>query len=127
MPKIKYIHSTSVFVSNQDAALDFYVSKLGFEKMTDMPMGPEARWVTVAPVGAQTHLALLPMAWYEGEGEPSRNSGIALVTDDIDSLYETWTGLGIKFKAPVEVMPWGDKAVWFYDLDGNAIFLVENQ
>jgi len=31
----------------------------------------------------------------------------------------------VTFKQPVEVMPWGDKATWFYDLDGNEFFLVE--
>jgi hypothetical protein len=32
---------------------------------------------------------------------------------------------GVKFKGPVELMPWGSKATWFYDPDDNEFFLTE--
>ena len=37
---------SSVFVDDQDKALDFYTNKLGFVKKTEIPMGA-ARWLTV--------------------------------------------------------------------------------
>jgi len=37
---------------------DFYVNKLGFEKRTDNPIGPDMRWVTVAPPGGKTEIVL---------------------------------------------------------------------
>src|SRR5260370_7603198 len=54
------IGTISVGVSDQDKALDFYVNKLGFEKIDDQPMSETERWLEVAPPGAQTHIILLP-------------------------------------------------------------------
>ena len=35
------------------------------------------------------------------------------------------TERGVKFKEPIAMMPWGAKATWFYDPDGNEFFLAE--
>lgn len=40
------IYVTCVFVDDQAKALDFYATKLGFMKKTDMPAGAY-RWLTV--------------------------------------------------------------------------------
>lgn len=40
------IYITSVFVDNQDDAIEFYVNKLGFVVKHNVPLG-EHRWVTV--------------------------------------------------------------------------------
>ena len=40
------LHVTSVFVDDQAKALEFYTTKLGFEKKADVPVG-EYRWLTV--------------------------------------------------------------------------------
>jgi catechol 2,3-dioxygenase-like lactoylglutathione lyase family enzyme len=122
---ISRIHSTSIVVADQDAALDFYVNTLGWEKAMDDPMGPEMRWLTVVPPGAETQLVLSHPSWYQdGQATPSKDTGISLISPDIDATYETLVKRGVKFKQPVEVMPWGAKATWFYDLDGNEFFLV---
>ena len=43
----------SIMVNNQDDAIRFYTSVLGFVKMADIPMG-EFRWLTVtAPEGVE--------------------------------------------------------------------------
>ena len=44
---LKMISITQIYVPDQDAALDFYVGKLGFEVQTDMDVGP-MRFLTVA-------------------------------------------------------------------------------
>jgi predicted enzyme related to lactoylglutathione lyase len=121
---ISYIHSTTIVVSDQSAALDFYVNVLGWEKAMDNPMGPEMRWLTVVPPGAQTQLVLAHPGWYESEVIPGKSTGISLVTPNIEATYETLKERGVKFKQPVTDMPWGAKATWFYDLDGNEFFLV---
>ncbi len=50
------IHLTSVFVDNQEKALDFYTKVLGFQPKHDVPLG-EHRWLTVvspeAPEGPE--------------------------------------------------------------------------
>jgi len=40
------IHVTSVYVDDQDKALEFYTEILGVEKKTEIPLG-ESRWLTV--------------------------------------------------------------------------------
>ena len=56
---IKYVHSATILVKDQDQAVDFYVNKLGFEKRRDSPFGENSRWIEVAPPGGQASLALL--------------------------------------------------------------------
>ena len=46
--------------SDQDAALEFYVGTLGFEKRLDGEFGDGQRWIEVAPPGAETTIALVP-------------------------------------------------------------------
>lgn len=118
-----HIHSTTIVVSDQDAALDFYVNTLGWEKVFDNPMGPDMRFVTVVPPGATTQMSLGLPGWLNGytPGE----TGISLITPDIDATYKTLTERGVKFRGPVETMPWGQKATWFSDPDGNEFFLAE--
>ena len=52
------VRTVGVTVRDQDAALDFYVGTLGFEKRLDAPISPTQRWVEVAPHGATTSIAL---------------------------------------------------------------------
>ena len=49
-----------VTVSDTDRAIDFYVGTLGFEKVVDVPMGEDMRWVEVAIHGTPTTIALAP-------------------------------------------------------------------
>ena len=121
---ISKIHSTTVVVNDQEAALDFYVNKLEWEKSADIQMGPEMRWLTVVPPGAQTEIALGHVSWFEGKKTPGGQTGISLVTPDIETTVATLTERGVNFTKPIEVMPWGDKATWFTDPEGNEFFLV---
>ncbi|MGY1885158.1 VOC family protein [Blastococcus sp. SYSU DS0753] len=52
------ISITQIYVPDQDAALDFYVGKLGFEVQTDMHFGP-MRFLTVALPGDPGRAVLL--------------------------------------------------------------------
>ena len=122
---ISHIHSTTIAVSDQDAALDFYVNTLGWEKALDSPMGPEMRFLSVVPSGATTQLVLGHTSWFNDEHPAPSKAGISLSTPDIDATYATLTERGVTFKEPVAMMPWGQKAAWFYDPDGNEYFLVE--
>src|SRR6266496_3484974 len=45
---LKMTHVT-VYVLNQESAYDFYTNKLGFKVKIDVPMGKDARWLTVTP------------------------------------------------------------------------------
>jgi catechol 2,3-dioxygenase-like lactoylglutathione lyase family enzyme len=120
-----HIHNVTIVTSDQDAALDFYVNTLGFEKVMDVQMGPQMRWLTVTPPGATTQLALGHTSWFEESTSPQMGgrTGISLATSDMDAMYQTLKGRGVKFEGEPEVMPWGDKGVTFSDPDGNEFFV----
>src|ERR1700721_2398911 len=48
------ITHTPVYCLDLDKSLAFYTEQLGFEVREDVPMGPEIRWLPVAPP-ADTH------------------------------------------------------------------------
>lgn len=126
---IDYVHSASVNVRDLDAAIDYYVHTLGFEKIADtampMPEDPGYRWVTVRPQGSTTLIAL-----NKSTAAPSPeqgNTGISFIAKDLDQTYQELSGRGVKFDSPPETMPWGSKATWFSDPDGNSFFVIDTQ
>jgi catechol 2,3-dioxygenase-like lactoylglutathione lyase family enzyme len=94
----------SIFVNDQDHALRFYTSMVGFVKKTDIPMGA-FRWLTVtSPDGVEgVELVLEPMAF-----PPARtyqkalfDAGIpasAFLTQDIDVEYKRLKARGVVFR-----------------------------
>jgi catechol 2,3-dioxygenase-like lactoylglutathione lyase family enzyme len=62
---------SQIYVPDQDAALDFYVGKLGFQVHSDMQFGP-MRWLTIVPPGQPDRQVLL-----EKPGPPSMSEETA--------------------------------------------------
>jgi catechol 2,3-dioxygenase-like lactoylglutathione lyase family enzyme len=104
---IQITHS-SIFVLDQDEALDFYVGKLGFEVATDVDMG-FMRWLTVRAPGDPDREVLL-----ERPGPPAHDDATAaqvrelvtkgatgfslgLRTDDVRKTYEELKARGVEF------------------------------
>jgi catechol 2,3-dioxygenase-like lactoylglutathione lyase family enzyme len=125
--QIKFV---SIMVEDQESALRFYTSVLGFEKMADIPMG-EYRWLTVtSPDGVEgVELVLEPLGF-----PPSRayqkalfEAGIpatAFTTKDIAAEVERLKARGVKFRGePQDMGP--IKVVVFEDTCGNLINLVQ--
>jgi predicted enzyme related to lactoylglutathione lyase len=127
--QIKFI---SVMVEDQESALQFYTSVLGFEKMADIPMG-EYRWLTVtSPEGIEgVELVLEPMGFPPARAFQKAlfESGIpatAFITKDIAAEVERLKAHGVKFRGePKEMGP--ITAVSFEDTCGNLINLVQPQ
>ena len=58
---ITRLSHTSLFVTDQDKAYDFYVKKLGFNVNTDVTMDNGFRWLTVtAPEAPDHEIVLFP-------------------------------------------------------------------
>jgi len=117
---IKSIKFTSIPVSDQDAALEFYTTKLGFIILTDQPFNDKQRWIELGIPGAQTGLVL-----FTPEGQEHRVgtfTGISFVSDDVEKTYQQLSAKGVEFTAAPKVEPWGTSAV-FKDLDGNQFVL----
>ena len=114
----------AVSVSDSDRAVDFYVGKLGFEKVVDLPMGPDARWVEVAIAGTPTTVALAPPP--PGKQAGGAETGIILDTTDVDADHATLRDAGVDVDA--EVSRYGGDIppmFWLRDPDGNSLCIVQ--
>lgn len=97
---------TSVFVDDQEKALDFYTNILGFQKKNDIPLG-EHRWLTVTspeqPDGVElllepsSHPAVGPFkqALVE-DGIPAASFGV----EDVQAEFARLKEFGVRFTQP---------------------------
>lgn len=111
----------SLPVSDQDRARDFYVDVLGFQLVREAQMGPDQRWVQVAPPGASTSITLV--TWFPTMPAGSVK-GTVLETDDLDGDVAQLIAKGVVIDGGVQDEPWGRFAT-FDDPDGNGIVLQE--
>ena len=120
-----YISVVTLFVSDIDRAIDFYTKKLGWEKTMDVPMGPDDRWVTVAPKGGQASFTLSKGT---PEWKPDKIGGFSGVIVEVDDVYKAHDQLkkaGIEFTEDPRTEPWGGWAM-FKDSEGNVHGLHSN-
>jgi len=122
---------TSVFVDDQDKALEFYTSKLGFVKKTEIPLGA-ARWLTVVspsdPNGTElvlepnTHPAVGPFKKaLMRDGIPATSFGV----EDVHAEYSRLSAAGVVFTQPPVSMGPVTTAV-LDDTCGNLIQIAQN-
>ena len=120
----------NVMVEDQDSALRFYTTVLGFEKKTDIPMG-QVRWLTVSsPEGvAGVELVLEPMAFppartYQKALFEAGIPATAFITKDIATEFHRLKADGVKFRGEPMIMG-PITAVVFEDTCGNLINLIQ--
>ena len=115
----------SVFVSDQDRALDFYTNVLGFEPRFDNPTPDGSRFLTVGVKGEDFQLVLWPGTPGQAQPVPSHTPGAYTIdTGDCRGAVEALTSRGVEFETGVLEYPWGLLAV-FRDPDGNRLQLRE--
>lgn len=126
-------HAT-VWVEDQDAALDFYTSKLGFEVRTDISMD-DFRWVTVGPPD-QKDLELVLMEVGGGPFDAETGDKVRELlrtgalgtgvfhTDDCRATHEQLVAKGVEFMSAPEEQPYGVEAT-FRDNSGNWFSLMQ--
>jgi catechol 2,3-dioxygenase-like lactoylglutathione lyase family enzyme len=125
----KFSHIT-LYVLNQDSALDFYTNKLGFKVVTDVPMGPDSRWLTVSPPEQpDIEIVLFPITVGKMFPKETANTILEMIKkgtfgcgvfecNDIYATYEELKAKGVEFmKAPKEEF-YGTEAL-FKDDSGN--------
>ena len=118
---ITHLQLISLPVADQDRSRDFYVDVLGFDLVRDNPMGPDQRWVQVAPKGAWTSITLV--TWFPTM-PPGSVKGTVLETDDLDGDVAALVAGGVTIEGGIQEQPWG-RFVTFDDPDGNGIVLQE--
>lgn len=127
-----HIKLTSVSIDDYDKALHFYTDILGFVKKHDMPLGGDARWITVVSPGDPngTELLLEPNAEYptmKAFKEALVNDGIpftAFQVDDVQQEYARLRQLGVEFTMEPTNMGMATVAV-LNDTCGNLIQIYE--
>ena len=125
MPRITQMGRVIVPVADQDKAIAFYTSKLGFSVVADVPFGEGDRWVEVAPPGGGAAIALTPP---QGDYQPGRMAGIALESSDPRADHAELKENGVDVD---EELLGGDGTVpllfFFRDQDANHLMLVQGQ
>jgi predicted enzyme related to lactoylglutathione lyase len=120
------IKVTSIYVDDQEKALQFYTNVLGLQKKTDVTQGPY-RWLTVAsaeePDGAELQLApndnpaakTYQQAIFE-QGQPA----FMFYVDDVQREYDRMTAAGAEFTMPPTKVT-GSTIAILKDTVGNLI------
>jgi len=119
----------SLVVRDYDEAIDFFVGKLDFDLIEDVPV-PEQnkRWVVVAPAGSGARLLLARAVNQEQLSRIGNQTGgrvfLFLYTDDLRRDYQRYRQRGVEFVREPKIEPYGNVAV-FRDLYGNLWDLME--
>ena len=124
---LEKVFYTSVLVSDQDRALDFYTNVLGLEHRVENPTPDGPRFLTVGVRGDDFMLVLWP-------GEPGKAvpamgrppASITIETEDIHATYDELKSRGVEFISDVLEFEWGSVAQ-FVDPDGNRLQIREGR
>ncbi len=102
---------TQIYVLDQDAALEFYVGRLGLEKRNDIDFGGVMRWLTVGVPGDDHEILLEkpggpmmdPATAEQVRDIVTRGAGggfIIFYTNDCRAEYDRLLALGVEMTDP---------------------------
>jgi predicted enzyme related to lactoylglutathione lyase len=121
---------TTLYVDDQDKALQFYTDKLGFLKKTDVSQG-SYRWLTVAssddPEGVELLLAsnASPAGKaYQQALHDQRQPAAQFLVNDAQAEHDRVAAKGVKFTTPVKAAT-GSVIAVLDDTCGNLIQLTQ--
>jgi catechol 2,3-dioxygenase-like lactoylglutathione lyase family enzyme len=123
------LHAVTVVVDDYDAAIEHYVSDLGFHLVEDTGLGHGKRWVRVAPDPAgETSLLLAVASTPEQRSVLGRQTGgrvgFFLHTDDFAAHHAHLVERGVRMTEEPRREPYGTVVV-FADRYGNLWDLIE--
>ncbi|NRB48805.1 MAG: VOC family protein [Saprospiraceae bacterium] len=128
----------SIYVLDQERAKDFYVNKLGLEVKMEIPIGPEANWLTVAAKDQpDMEITLMPVNNNEMFPAESAAKLTELIENgtfgfgvfesvDVYATYEELQQKGVEFTKPPTEEFYGIEAM-FKDDSGNWFSLVQRK
>ena len=121
-----HLEMTALLVDDYDAAIEFFVDRMGFELVEDAPAltndGRPKRWVVVRPPRAETGLLLARADGDEQRAVVGRQFagrvGLFLHVDDFEATFRAMVAKGVTFVTQPIEQPYGRVAV-FLDIAGN--------
>ena len=118
---ISDVRTIGINVANQDDAISFYVTTLGFEKRLDAPISPTMRWIEVAPPGAGTSISLQAT---DGAADVGVDTGIRFSVPNADAEHAAMRERGVNVG---ELLSWDEVPPMFAfdDPDGNRFYIVQ--
>jgi len=117
---IKSMKFVGLPVSDQQRALDFFTTKLGFRVITDQPFDDKQRWIELGVGRNGTGLALFTPD--EHRDRIGTFTGISFVADDVQATFRELKARGVEFTQEPVAADWGTFAM-FKDPDGNTFVL----
>ena len=125
---INKIGKITLYVDNQEEAKKFWTEKMNFVVKFEQEMGPNMKWIEVAPNNSEFTTFVLYDKNMMKVQNPNTNLGhpsVLLSTTDIDSSYKEMQEKNIQV-GPLMSMPYG-KMFTFKDQDGNDYILREDK
>ncbi|WP_415715180.1 VOC family protein [Roseibium sp.] len=124
------IGAITLVVPDYDAAIAFYVGKLGFDLIEDTRLTDTKRWVLVAPKGSTESRLLLAQADGKAQEAAIGNQAggrvfLFLNTDDFDRDHAAMSASGVEFLEKPRSESYGKVAV-FRDPFGNQWDLIQH-
>jgi lactoylglutathione lyase len=121
-PAVVAIPVVGIAVRDQDSALTFYTETLGLQKQLDISL-PQfgGRWITVAPAGSATSIALVPASETNPAGV---ETGVRLATADAAAMHQHLRRHQVTVG---ELLRWDGvpPMFTFRDPDGNGLEIVQ--
>jgi len=118
------LHFVTVYVSDQERSLRFFVDQLGFSVVSDVRFASGNRWVEVGPPDGTAILALARPLPGLNEDRFIGNSGmVTFLTENVEAKYREWSSRGVRFTIPPQTPSWGGMFCRFVDPDGNTFAL----
>ncbi len=120
---IQRMSHTTIYVTDQDVAKEFYVDKLGLEVRTDATMEGGFRWLTVGPKGQPDLEIVLMKVGGNPQQDPEVGDLITRLlakgglgagvfeTPDCRRTYEELKAKGVEFLSPPEEKFYGTEAI----------------
>jgi serine phosphatase RsbU (regulator of sigma subunit)/catechol 2,3-dioxygenase-like lactoylglutathione lyase family enzyme len=119
------IQFVTIFVSDLDRSIAFFVDQLGFTVMMDgRKMNGQKRAALAPPDG----VTLLAVTQPDPESEDYQRVGtcgpVVFFTDDVNRKFQQWSGQGVRFRHGLNAaVQGGPTIVEFEDPDGNSFTL----
>lgn len=135
---ITRLSHVTIYVTDQERALEFYRDKLGFEVRADFPMGESGRWLTVGP-RSQPDLEIILYTLGSGGMIDEETVGLlrkvlergamgtgVFEVDDCRATYKELSARGVEFISPPQDQPYGVEAI-MKDPFGNWFSMTQHR